>query len=69
MFQQVIAKCTAVVVKNGTKIAVAGIGSAVLGTASVISYNIGRKRGDKEGQKKASEIYEKKFKNIAAMFD
>lgn len=69
MLQKIIGKCTEVVVKQGSKIIVATVGAAVVGTASVISYNLGRKKGDKEGRKKASEIYEDKFKKIAEMFD
>lgn len=64
MFQQILGKAAEVVVKQSAKIIVAGVG-----TASVISYNLGKKKGDKEGQKKASEIYEAKFRKIAAMFD
>lgn len=69
MLQKVLGKCTEVIVKQGSKIVIVGVGTALLGTASVISYNIGRKKGNKEGQKKASEIYEDKFRQLADMFD
>lgn len=69
MFQQFFGKATEVLVKQSAKIIVAGVGTAIVGTASVISYNLGKKKGDKEGQKKASEIYEAKFRKIASMFD
>lgn len=69
MFQQFFGKAAEVFVKQSAKIIVAGVGTAIVGTASVISYNLGKKKGDKEGQKKASEIYEAKFRDIASMFD
>ena len=69
MIQQAFSKCATVIVKHGTKFIIAGVGAAIAGTASVISYHCGKKKGDKEGQKKASKIYEDKFRQIAEMFD
>lgn len=69
MIQQAFSKCATVIVKHGTKFVVAGVGAAIAGTVSVISYYCGKKKGDKEGQKKASKIYEDKFIQIGKMFD
>ena len=52
MLQKIIGKCTEVVVKQGSKIIVATVGAAVVGTASVISYNLGRKKATRKVGKK-----------------